>query len=110
MAFNFKKVGDSLDEAVNEGVVSWYTGNLNKYQEYFHLKANHLLLRDCDKLGELSSKEKYVFVQYIPCKNTNGDMTFILNCRTCNINAISLEQSMKNSPTLSSEFIQKCNT
>ena len=76
MAFNFKEFEDNLREVDGS---YWYTGNLKKHKEYSVCTASHLLLRDCDALGELSEKEDFDLVQFLSCKTTEGKNEMILN-------------------------------
>lgn len=112
MAFNLNDIEEAIGNIATDhsGSVSWYIGNLRKNNEFFVCNLSHLLLRNCDSLGELSSKEDYIFVQVLGCKTPSGLESFIFNCRNCNKSASSVAKSLRSIPTLNEAFITKVNS
>ena len=63
--------------------LSMYVGNL-KHESFFHILENfHFMIKDCDKIGKVTKKNKEVLVQFHPVKSGN-QLDYLLLCCLCN--------------------------
>ena len=80
MSFDLNSILVSLPDIKPR--LSMYVGNL-KHGSFIHSLENfHFLIKDCDKIGNVTKKNKEVLVQFHPVKS-NNQLDYLLLCCNC---------------------------